>query len=58
MSVKENQNEGMGLYALDSPALTASRHGRGVLDGVVVAKFGVLRNPDFWRESQVKHGKE
>lgn len=47
----------MGLYALDPSALATSRHRRGILDGVITPKLGVLRKPDFSREGQVRHNK-
>jgi len=43
----------MGLYALEPFAFATSRHRRGILDGVIIPKLGVVRNPDFSRESQV-----
>jgi len=49
--------QGDGLYALDPSALAASWHRRGILDGVIIPKLGVLRNPDFSREGQVRHNK-
>jgi hypothetical protein len=48
----------MGWYALDSSALATNWHRRGILDGVIIPKFGVLRDPDFSREGQAMHNKE
>lgn len=58
VSVKRKWNKGVELYALDPSTLSTSWYRRGVLDGVIIPKLGVLCNPDFSREGQVRRTKE
>lgn len=43
--------QGDGSYVLGLSTLATGRHGRGTLNGFIIAKFGVLGDPDFSRES-------
>lgn len=58
ISVKNKKEEGKHLHEPHSSALSARGHRKGVLDGIVIAKFGVFSNPDFSRENQTKGERE